>query len=168
MRLVVSIVASAALWMILPFAYEFYSSGTRTSYGWSAFWNELPLYLARWFGVFLVVATVMHLAFARITLQLNRFSFFLFPILSLLCASVAFWIVWFCVVQRVSWDEFFYPLLGVLAVVFFHMIWITYPLALANQWLLKEILVNPIRPQAQVVRRDGILNRLIDSLRRKI
>jgi hypothetical protein len=110
----------------------------------------------------------MHLVFARITLQLIRFSFFLFPILSLLCASVAFWIVWFSVIQRVSFDDFFYPLLGVLTVVFFHMIWITYPLALANQWLLKEILDNPVRPQAQVVRRNGILNRLIDSIRRKI
>ncbi len=168
MRLVISIVASAALWMILPFAYEFYSSGTRTSYGWSVFWSELPLYLVRWFGVFLVVATLMHLVLARITLQLSRFSFFLFPILSLLCASVAFWIVWFSLVQRVSLGDFFYPLFGVLAVVFFHMIWITYPLALANQWLIREILENHIRPQAKVIRRDGILNRLIDSIRRKI
>jgi len=154
--------------MILPFAYELYSSGTRTSHGWSVFWNDLPLYLLRWFGVFLVVATLMHLVFARIALQLNRFIFLLFPILSLLCASLAFWIVWFGVVERVSWDELIYPLLGVLAVVFFHMIWITYPLALANQWLLKEILDNPIRPQAELVRRDGILNRLIVFIRRKI
>ena len=168
MRLVISIVASAALWMILPFAYEFYSSGTRTSYGWSIFWNELPLYLVRWFGVFLVVATLMHFIFARITLQLSRFSFFFFPILSLLCASVAFWMVWFSLIQRVSWGDFFYSLLGVLAVVFFHMIWITYPLALANQWLIREILDTPIRPQELFVRRNGILERLIFFLRSNI
>lgn len=168
MRFVISIVASAALWMIRPFAFEFYSSGTRTSYGWSVFWNELPLYLLRWFGVFLIVATIMHPVFARVTLQLKRSAFFIFPFLSLLCASVAFWIVWYSVVDRVSLDSFFYSLLGILAVVFFQMIWITYPLALANQWLVREILDNPIRPQERVVGRDGILERLIVFIRRKI
>jgi hypothetical protein len=168
MRLVISIVASAALWMILPLAFELYSSGTRTSYGWSVFWNGLPHYLFRWFGVFLIVATLMHMAFARITLQLNRSGFFIFPLLSLLCASVAFWIVWYSLVQHVPLADFFYPLLGVLAVVFFHMIWITYPLALANQWLVREILEKPIGQQEQVARRDGILDRLIALLKSKI
>jgi hypothetical protein len=76
--------------------------------------------------------------------------------------------VWYSLVQHVSWDDFFYPLLGVLAVVFFQMIWITYPLALANQWLVREILEKPIGQQEQVVRRDGILDRLIAFLKSKI
>jgi hypothetical protein len=110
----------------------------------------------------------MHLVFARITLQLSRLSFFMFPLLSLLCASLVFVIVWSSLVQNFLLKNFDQALLGVLAVVFIQMIWITYPLALANQWLVREILDNPIRPQAQVVRRDGIVERLIVFLRSKI
>jgi len=168
MRLIISIVASAVLWMILPFAYEFLSSGTRTSYGWSIFWTDLPIYLLRWFSVFLIVATLMHLAFARVTLQLRRLSFFIFPFLSLLCASLVFVIFWSILVQPFLLSNIIYAFFGVLAVVFFQMIWITYPLALANQWLVREILDNHIRSQVQVVRREGILDRLIVYLKSRI
>jgi hypothetical protein len=168
MRLVISIVASAALWMILPLAYEFVSSGTRTSYGWTVFWADLPGYLVRWFSVFLIVATLMHLVFARVTLRLGRLIFFIFPLLSLLCASIVFVPFWCFLVQPFLMSDLGYAFLGVLAVVFFHMIWITYPLALANQWLVREILDTPIRPQERVVRRDGVLERLVVFLRSKI
>ena len=168
MRLVISIVASAALWMILPLAYEFVSSGTRTSYGWTMFWADFPGYLFRWFSVFLIVSTLMHLAFARVTLRLGGLSFFIFPLLSLLCASIVFVPFWCLLIQPFLMTDFGYAFLGVLAVVFFHMIWMTYPLALANQWLVREILDTAIRPQEPVVRRDGILERLVVFLRSKI
>ena len=168
MRLAISIVASAALWMILPLAYDFLSSGTRTSYGWTMFWADLPGYLLRWFSVFLIVATLMHMAFASVTLRLGGLSFFIFPLLSLLCASIVFVPFWSILVQPFLMSNLGYAFLGVLAVVFFHMIWISYPLALVNQWLIKEILDNSIRPQKLVMRRDGILERFIIFLRSRI
>ena len=168
MRLAISIVASAALWMILPLAYDFVSSGTRTSHGWSVFWYDFPAYLFRWYSVFLIVATLMHLAFARVTLRLGKLGFFIFPLLSLLCASIVFVPFWSLLVQPFLMSDLAYAFLGVLAVVFVHMIWITYPLALANQWLVREILDIPGCPQDRVVRRDGFLERLVVFLRSKI
>ncbi|MGL4400534.1 MAG: hypothetical protein ACRCXD_11745 [Luteolibacter sp.] len=168
MRFFVSIVLSAALWLILPLTYELLSSGTRTSYGWGIFLADLPGYLIKWFSIFLIVATLMHLAFARVTLQLGRLSFFVFPFFSLLCASIIFVPFWCILVQPFLMDNLGYAFLGVLTAIFFHMIWITYPLALANQWLLREILDTSIRPQERAVLRYGIIERLVVFLRSKI
>jgi hypothetical protein len=167
-RLTISIMSSSALWMILPLTLELYSTGTRTSHGWDMFWANFPSYLCRWYGVFLIVATLMHWIFARITIDLTRWFFLAFPLISLLFASVAFCIAWFIVVQFAPWDEFFYGILGVLVVVFYQMIWMTYPIALINQWLVKEILDNPISPRQSIIRQSVFLERLMVSLRNKI
>ncbi|WP_411827920.1 hypothetical protein [Luteolibacter sp. AS25] len=169
MRLLASIILSAAIWMILPLAFELDAVDTRTSRGWEIFLEELPIYLARWYGVFVLVAAVMHKAFAGITLRLSRWEFFAFPLLSLFCATVAFSVFWYSLIDRISPADFVYPLLGSLYLILWKMIWITYPLALANQWLIR-CLLHPLRPCVPhpMVKSDGLIHRILLYLGKRV
>ena len=167
MRLAISILLTAALWMLLPFALEVSSMDTLTRYGLGRLFEDLPAYIAKWYGMFLIIAAAMHLLFAKFTLRLGRIEFFVFPLISLLCASVAFIPVWYITDEGMS-SDWFYQLYWVLAVVFFHMVWITYPLALANQWLIRELLLPPVASPASTSKCAGFLDRAVGFLKKRI
>jgi len=148
MKYTASIVASTALWFIFPLMLEL-TSGTKTEYGWHRFWSGFPKFTLYWYAMFIPVAIVMHLLFARITIKLKGWKFWSFPMVSL---SVAGFLVWVMLsfatgIEKgkiFDWSaDWIYGVLYVYAVVFVSMVWLSYPLAILNQIIIRKLLAEP-------------------------
>lgn len=149
MKYTASIVASTGLWFLFPLMLEL-TSGTKTEVGWQRFWSDLPKFTLYWYAMFLPVATVMHLLFARFTTKLAGWKFWTFPIFSLSVAGFLFWIVMLIAAgiekgKLIVWDQeyWIYGILSVYAVVFISMVWVSYPLAILNQLIIRKLIAEP-------------------------
>jgi hypothetical protein len=144
MRYLVAIIGSTALWFVLPLSMELLDD-RRTAHGWDMFWQEFPIWTLKWVGWLLIVAILMNLLLTRTTLRLRGWKFWVFPAISLPAACVAWW---FTYVISSAIAEGIFPwskpgmwsgVLYVFAVVLFSLVWISYPLAILNQLLIKKV-----------------------------
>ena len=95
--------------------------------------------------MFLPVAAVMHLLFARITVKLAGWKFWTFPIITLTAAGFLVYVMLSFVAaiekgELFNWSpDWIYGVLYLYAVVFVSMIWVSYPLAIINQLIIKKL-----------------------------
>jgi hypothetical protein len=148
MRQFITILGSTLLWFIPIFSIFLCMellNDARTTFGWEVFWRDLPIQSLTMLGSFLIVALIMNFTLKRIILSLNGWRFWLFPFISLPIASVAYWLTNILAISftrgNFTWST--YELIGgifyVLVVVLLWCIWLTYPLALLNQVLIRRV-----------------------------
>ncbi len=144
-----SVVVSALLWLCFPLAFDFLDSG-RTAHGWESYWRSFPAHLAVLICTFLVVSTVMHRFFARDVCNLKGRRFWLYPLKSLPIATTVYFLAWTITnalsnspdsitFSPASVVGLAYSWLVMVVVVMTTMVWITYPLAILNQLLIRKI-----------------------------
>lgn len=113
------------------------------------FWEHVPFDILKGFAMLLAIAIVMHLLFRERVQSLTGKRFWLFPFTSLTVASLIFSSVVvlggfteqlrFGGVRPQEWIMTpIYWWIGSLVVVFFH-IWLTYPLAIINQLIIRKV-----------------------------
>ena len=132
-KLLLSIFASAVLWVLFPVILRLLTSG------WTGLWSGFPRFPFLWIAVFLPVAAIMHFLFAGIVLKLKGWIFWIFPLISLWVASHLYWIL--MVITKGTEGMMLYPV--VFAIVFVSMIWVSYPLAIINQFIIQKLLAEP-------------------------
>jgi hypothetical protein len=147
-RFIVSAAASALLWMTIPILLTI--TGYGPADGLKSVQQTASPGGAAFFGIFFFVAILMHYWFARRTLSATGRIFWLLPLLTLPVASCLLWAA--CLLLFVlshvttgigplpvfvanSFLGFFYAVL-IICVAFG---WLTYPLAIINQFLIRRI-----------------------------
>lgn len=146
-RIWVSASLSALMWSLPLIAVDYFDSG-RVPEGGQRFWEKLPFGMLTGFAMLLAIALVMHLLFRERVQRLTGKRFWLFPFISLTVAALIFSSVgvlgalaeglrfggaglqW--IMTPVYWW------IGSLVIVFFH-IWLTYPLAIINQLIIRKV-----------------------------
>ena len=138
---------SAALWSVPMFALDYFASG-RTSDGWRSYWERLPLGSVIGFVMMLAIALLMHLLFRERVQTLSSKNFWLFPFTSLTVAALIFSSVAVLgsIIQELRTSRIeirwimtpFYYWSGAVFIVFY-FIWITYPLAIINQVIVRKV-----------------------------
>lgn len=113
------------------------------------FWEHVPFDILKGFAMLLAISILMHLLFRERVQSLTGKRFWLFPFTSLTVAALIF----SSVVVLGSFAEQIrfgggrpqqwimtpiYWWIGSLVVVFFH-IWVTYPLAIINQLIIRKV-----------------------------
>ncbi len=146
-RIWISASMSAVLWFIPMFALDYFASG-RTSDGWRSYWERLPLGSVIGFVMMLSIALLMHLLFRERVQRLSGKSFWLFPITSITVAALIFSSVavlgaisqeWRTSRIELRWIMIpIYYLSGAVFVAFYY-IWVTYPLAIINQIIVRKV-----------------------------
>ncbi len=137
-RLVASILVSSLLWMLFPLAL-FLIGGDKPTIRGSFF------YPPSLFGILLGTSCVMHLLFARIVKDLRGWEFWVFPLFSMPAAGVCAWSIW--VVGDLlnsgtgsgSAPLYLWWLAALFVSAFTPVLWVAYPLAIANQWIVKKL-----------------------------
>ncbi len=126
---ITSIILSALLWLVLPVAMELLDD-TNTAH--------------RWFAFFSPVAALMHALFGKITKEIKGWKFWLLPLVTLPIACVVFCcvlLVWGGISKGFEAFSFpglfygFFPIVFIMVLGFF--IWLSYPLAILNQFLIR-------------------------------
>jgi len=125
-----------------------YFDSRRISEGGQRFWERVPFGMLTGFAMLLAIALVMHLLFRERVQRLTGKCFWLFPFTSLTVAALMFSSVGVLGALaegvrfgglRLQWIMTpFYWWIGSLVVVFFH-IWLTYPLAIINQLIIRKV-----------------------------
>jgi hypothetical protein len=150
-RLWLSTALSAMLWLSVFLSLDFLDSG-RTSDGWRAYWSEFLFHLASVYAMLFVIALGMHLRYRERVLRLSGRSFWLFPLRSLAVATIAYSTVIYIYAalceppSHVTFRDVgmfilgqIYWWVGALGAVFGYLIWLTYPMAILNQLLIRKI-----------------------------
>jgi hypothetical protein len=151
-RLWCSTALSATLWLPVLLSLDFLGSG-RTPDGWRTYWSEFPFHLASIYTVLFVIALGLHLRYRERVLRLCGRSFWLFPLRSLAVATIAYSTIFYfyaVLCQPPSHLTFrdvgmgliigpIYWWIGALVTVFVSLIWLTYPMAILNQLLIRKI-----------------------------
>jgi hypothetical protein len=146
-RIWVSASLPALLWCIPLIAIGYFDSG-RNSEGGQRFWERVPFGMLTGFTILYVLALVMHLLFRERVQRLRGKRFWLFPFTSLTVAALMFSSVGVLGAFaeglrfggiRLQWIMTpIYWWIGSLVVMFFH-IWLTYPLAIINQLIIRKV-----------------------------
>ena len=151
-RFWLSTALSATLWLSVLLCLDFLDSG-RTPDGWRTYWSEFPFHWASVYTILFVIALGMHLRYRERVLRLCGRSFWLFPLRSLAVATIAYSTVFYIyavLCQPPSHLTFrdvgmaliigpIYWWIGALVTVFVSLIWLTYPMAILNQLLIRKI-----------------------------
>ena len=143
-RIWLSASLSALLWYLPLTAL---ASG-RIPAGGQRFWEKGPFGILAGFALMLAIALVMHLLFRERVQSLSGKRFWLFPFISLTVAALLFSSIFVLgslteglrlggieprwIMTPIYWW------IGSLVVVFFH-IWLTYPLAIVNQLIIRKV-----------------------------
>lgn len=142
-----SVLVSSVIWLALPLVMHAID-GNQAPTKWSFFWQSLPWFLGYYITAFFVVATVMHYRFASAVCALRGWRFWLYPLGSLPLAASLYFVLSmvFGVITDHSWARalspvgivnIFYYWFLVLVVVMGSMIWVSYPLAILNQIVIR-------------------------------
>ena len=131
LRIGLSVVLSTILWLAFPFLLLI-SDTSRTSYGWSVLWNEMPQILLGHVAPFFVVSIVMHVLFSRAATKVKGWKFWILPFPTLLFASLLYWLI-----SGITSGFSYLPYL--LAVVMIGALCFSYPLAIANQIIIRKL-----------------------------
>ena len=155
-RIRVSASLSALLWSLPLITVDYFDSG-RISAGGQQFWERVPFVMLTGFAMLLAIALVMHVLFRERVQRLTGKRFWLFPFTSLTVAALIYSSVGvlgaFAEGARlggikVQWIMTpIYWWIGSLVVVLFH-IWLTYPLAIINQLIIRKVFGIPRGSQA--------------------
>jgi hypothetical protein len=130
--------------------------GNRAPTKWTLFWESLPVFLAYYSIVFFVVATLMHRGFAGSVSVLRGWRFWLYPLKSLPLAASLYFVLsmiyglvvegsWARAFSAVGIVNIFYYWFIVLCMVMGPLIWLTYPLAILNQLVIRRFYPAPTR-----------------------
>lgn len=155
-RLWFSTALSATLWLPVLLSLDFLDSG-RTPDGWRTYWIKFPSHLASIYTGLFVIALGMHLRYRERVLRLCGRSFWLFPLRSLAVATIAYsTILYIYAVLRHPPSHLtlrdvvmgliigpIYWWIGALVMVFVYLVWLTYPMAILNQLLIRKIYGSP-------------------------
>lgn len=143
----ISSTLSAVIWTPLPLLVEWLGGGLTPS-GRESFLNRLPLQILWTFLIFVGVALLMHRLFIpRVRCTTGR-RFWLLPLVTLPAAAtaccLASWLVAFVQMFVFTPAEIgrgfvglIYSVIVALVIVLGTLIWATYPMALANQFLIR-------------------------------
>jgi hypothetical protein len=137
-RIWVSASLSAILWSLPLIAAE----------GWPRIGENVPLGLLTGFAMLLAIALVMHLLFRERVQSLKGKQFWLFPFTSLTVAALLFSSGWTLKALadelrlggiELSWTvaPIYWWVVSLIGVFFY--LWITYPLAIVNQIIIRKI-----------------------------
>ena len=146
-RIWLSASLSVLLWYLPLIAIEAFTS-RRTSQSGLLIWEQGPFDITVGFTLMLSIALVMHLLFRERVQGLTGKRFWLFPFISLTVAALIFSSVGVlgALVEELRLGGIdplwimtpIYWWIGSLLVVFFH-IWLTYPLAIMNQLIIRKV-----------------------------
>jgi hypothetical protein len=145
-----SVAASAVLWLCFPLAIGFIdSNSSRTADGWASFRRSLPLYVLVTGGPFFVVSAVMHRLYASEVCRLRGWRFWVYPFKYLPIATTFYFVPWALMnlfdthhasrllsivgVANLAWYW-----LVMVVVVLTTTLWVSYPLAIINQLLIRR------------------------------
>jgi len=148
-RYMLSIIASACLWTVLPVALGVLDD-KMTPYGRDLFIQGLPRTVGLSFLFFLPVAAVMHWLWAPATIKASGSTFWLLPIKTLPTAYIIGWILLLPIIvikdrlwlqpSEVFGTSLLYTLLLGAFVVLVSLVWISYPISILNQIVIRTLL----------------------------
>lgn len=143
-----SVLISSVIWLALPIVMHAIDCN-QTPSKWPSFWKSFPSFLVYYSIAFFLVAAIMHHRFAASVTGLSGWRFWLYPVRSLpLAASLYFVLttiyhilcedVWGVGLNSIGIVSLLYGWFVVLVVVMGSMIWLTYPLAILNQFVIRR------------------------------
>jgi hypothetical protein len=147
-RLWLSAMISAAIWLIPLFTLDLTDSH-RTPDGWRSYWSDFTMHLGVGYAMMLAVSIIMHLLYRERVQALRGRSFWLFPIQTLFVAALLYSTIFLlgAMPQLLRHSNVGYGLIltplyywgGAIVVVFGYLCWLTYPLAILNQIIIRRI-----------------------------